>query len=61
MDYKAMWEELKAHIEGDFEYHVSGFMQSYMESMHHAFKCAEILKYMHESEKRHANFMNIKV
>lgn len=55
MDYKNMWEELRAKIEKDLEYHKSGIMQSIGESCHGQLKCEEVLRYMKEIEDKQQN------
>ncbi len=53
MDYKNMWEELKAKIEEDLAYHKSGVMQSIGEAVHGECKCREVLKYMEDIEDKY--------
>jgi hypothetical protein len=53
MNYKNMWEDLKAKIEEDLAYHKSGIMQSIGESVHGVGKCEEVLKYMEDIENKY--------
>ena len=51
MDYKAMWDTLKAQINKEKEYHISGEMQSIAESVEGEKKCQEFLDLMESIEK----------
>lgn len=53
MNYKAMWEELKAKINADIQFHKDGTMQSISESVHGEAKCKEFLGYMEKIEEAH--------
>lgn len=53
MDYKAMWEELKAQIEKEFEYYADGIECSMMESAHGMFDCEINLKRMKTLEEKY--------
>ena len=55
MDYKAMWEELKAKIESELEYYNDGRMCSWMESVHGTQNCEAMLKDMKALEEKYGN------
>lgn len=52
MDYEAMWNELKAKIEKDLDWHRSGIMQSIGEAVHGECMCIEFLGYMKKIEEQ---------
>lgn len=55
MNYKAMWEELKAKNEADLEYYKDGRMCSMMEMAHGLSSCEAILEEMEALEEKYGN------
>ena len=55
MDYKAMWEELKAQIKEDLEYYTDGTECSMMEAVNGALNCTAMLITMGELEAKYKN------
>lgn len=55
MDYKAMWEELKAKVEVDLAYYVDGRMCSWGEAVHGTLNYEAILKDMKALEEKYGN------
>jgi hypothetical protein len=55
MDYKAMWEELKAKIESDLEYYEDGKMCSMAESIHGGLYSQSMLNDMKTLEEKYSS------
>ena len=53
MDYKPMWEDLKAKIEAELAYYEDGRMCSMMESVHGTLNCEAMLKDMEALEEKY--------
>ena len=55
MDYKAMWEELKAKVKSDLEYYEDGLFCSWGEAVHGAENCKDMLNKMNALEDKYNN------
>lgn len=55
MDYKAMWEELKAKVESDLEYYEDGTMCSMAESINGVLYNQAVLNDMKTLEEKYSD------
>lgn len=55
MDYKAMWEELKAKVEIDLKSYEHGLFYSWGQAVHGEENCKDVLNKMKELEDKYSN------